>query len=56
MGKRCMKNNDLEDSQKRERKKGRKEDCGRTDRKNGLNDKEKVDGVEFVSLQRGQLP
>lgn len=36
-----------------ERKKG---GCGRIDRKNGLNDKEKVDGVESVSLQRGQLP
>lgn len=36
-----------------ERKKG---SCGRIDRKNGLNDKEKVDGVESVSLQRGQLP
>lgn len=35
---------------------GKKEDCGRTDRKNGLNDTEKVDGVEFVSLQHGQLP
>ncbi len=38
------------------RKWGEKQDCGRIDRKNSLNDKEKLDVVEFVSLQRGQLP
>lgn len=36
-------------------RKNRKDSCGKIDGRKSLNDKEKVDGVESVSLQRGQL-